>query len=131
MACEPPVALLFCGSDLGKPLSETTPKQRYMDYMRVLFTGLGVMHSLLAEISPSFVVCNRYDEIGVPESAARIADFIAPSASVAKMVAKSMAERAHPHENSTESLPYQDAAYVEMRLQLKLDVIDSTYCRRD
>lgn len=106
-----------------------TEESLYVNYVKVLFTDLGAMHSLLSEISPKFVVCHRYDEMGKPESVARVASFVSPSEEVAKMVATSMIAEARPHAASSESLPFTGAEYMQMRLQRKLDVVDATYCR--
>lgn len=100
-----------------------------MRYMSILFTDLGVMHSMLAEISPDFVMCLRYEDIGDKETTARVADFIAPSKEVAKMLTKTLLRHARPHAGSAEeAFPFTHATSVAARVQEKLNVVDSAYC---
>lgn len=99
-----------------------------MAYMRVLFVDISVVHSMLNELSPRFVICHRYDEIGNLEQTSRIGDFIAPNRQIADLVSKSLVKSAQPHTASNESLPFKNTEDVAARLQIKLDAIESTYC---
>ncbi|CAM9696191.1 unnamed protein product, partial [Scytosiphon promiscuus] len=50
--------------DRNVNLTDSTHEERTASYMRVLYTGAGVMHSMLSEISPRFVVCHDYAKVG-------------------------------------------------------------------
>lgn len=99
-----------------------------MHYVQILFTNIAVMHSLLAEIDPAFVVCHEYGLLGDPEQAGRIADFVTPSAEVAQELKTALVEVASGGSSTNESLPYVSAEAVVTRLQEKLDAFESTYC---
>lgn len=99
-----------------------------MLYMRTLFTEAGVMHSLLAEVAPEFVVCHDYAKLGDVEQAASIAEFVSPSAEVAAMFRRSLTESARSPSAAAESLPHNGKDEVASRLQQKLDVLESRFC---
>lgn len=108
-----------------------TAAERYMVYMKILFTDAAVIHSMLTELSPSFVICHYYDDIGDPDLASRIGDFVAPNTLSAKMVAESLVQSAVPRAGRNETYPYKDTEKVATRLQNKLDVLEWTFCSRN
>lgn len=112
-------------------MEKQTREERYMAYMRVLFVTASVVRSMLAEPSPDFVFCHRYDELGDPESASRIGDFIAPNKYVAGMVSDSFVKSAEARKGLNESLPFYGAEHLAAHLQNILDGIDSMHCQRD
>lgn len=99
-----------------------------MDYMRILFTDIAVMHSLLAEIDPAFVVCHDFEFLGDAGQAAKIADFLAPNSQVAEVLQFSLMDTAVEDERVKESLPFLDSEMLISRLQHKFDAFESTYC---
>lgn len=108
--------------------SEVGPEKRYMAYMRILFTDMATMHSMLTELSPSFVICHRYNEMGDPERATEMGDFIAPNKYLASMISDALVKSVHKRAVVNESLPFEGAERMAARFQHKLDTIDSMYC---
>lgn len=109
---------------------DTSPEQRFMDYMRILLTDAGVMHSLLAEIDPAFVVCHEFDFIGGVEQAAEIAEFVSPGQEVAEMLKASLIGTARQQSATIQALPFEGAEKIVARVQRKLDTFESTFCAR-
>lgn len=99
--------------------------------MEVMLVTASVVHSMLSDLSPDFVICHQYDEMGDPELASRIGNFIAPNEYVANLVSNSLVKSAERHTAYNESLPFYGADHVAKRLQNILDAVDSTYCQRD
>lgn len=101
-----------------------------MKYMRVLFTDIAAMHSGLNELWPGFVVCHNFGELGDAKQATRIAKFIAPSMEMANMTSDALLGALKLHDGPQEDLEYSDADAVILRLQQKLDVLESRYCSK-
>lgn len=99
-----------------------------MNYMQILFTDAGAMHSLLTEIDPAFVICHRYSHLGDAEQAGKIAEFLSPTAEVADMLRESLTDTVWDHPAANDSLPFEGSERIVHRLQLKLDVLESTFC---
>lgn len=99
-----------------------------MQYMQILLTDVGVLHSLLTELGPGFVVCHDYDLFGDPGQSAAIAEFVAPNADVAAMLNNSFVAVAGVRSPSTESLPFEGASVISSRLQRQLDAFESQLC---
>lgn len=106
----------------------TTPRQRFMDYMRVLFTNVAVLNSFLDEIDPAFVVCHKFDLAGDQQQAAQVADFVSPNGVIAGMLAESLVGEYRGHPSVDEPLPFEGADEVAARLQTKLNAFESRYC---
>eukprot|EP00903_Cladosiphon_okamuranus_P007626 g7395.t1 len=105
----------------------TRPEQRFIEYLKILFTDMGVMHSLLSEIDPAFVVCHDWEYLGNAKQAKKISDFIAPTPEVASRLEETFVELATARHIGTEDLPF-GANEVVARLQKKLDAFESEYC---
>lgn len=99
-----------------------------MHYMKVLFTDIAVMHALLAELDPAFVVCHDFDLLGNGVQASKIANFVSPNVDVARFLAASLVDDASPHLKSNETLPYRGGEVVAQRFQRAFDAFESTYC---
>ena len=101
-----------------------------MGYMQILMTDIGVLHALLAEIGPGFVVCHDYDLLGDADQAGAIAEFLAPNDEVATMLNKTFVAVAKGHLRSSESLPFPGADAIAARLQRKFDAFEWQLCSR-
>lgn len=99
-----------------------------MNYMRVLFTDIAVMHSGLAELGPGFVVCHDYGALGDAEQTNRVANFIAPNAELANMIDVALTFSVKSKAEQTNELSIADADVVVNRLQQKLDMLDLQVC---
>lgn len=101
-----------------------------MDYMRILFTDAGVMHSLLAEIDPAFIICHKFTDMGDADQAGKVADFLSPTPEVADMLRAAFIVTASEHVSTHDPLPFKGAEELVRRLQRKLDVVEATVCGR-
>lgn len=99
-----------------------------MQYMQVLLTDIAVMHSLLAELGPGFVVCHDFSRFGEVNQAVAIANFLAPNEHVAELLAASLVAVAEGRPKVNESLEYNAADVVTSRLQRKFDAFESIIC---
>lgn len=103
-----------------------------MEYMRILFTDIGVMHSLLLELPPGHVVCHDWDMLGDEMQASRIAKFVAPNDFVAGLFASALVETVSAHGSATdktiEPLPYNGTDAMVSRLQRKFDAFETLLC---
>lgn len=106
----------------------TTPEERYMEYMRILLTEIAVVHSLLEEIDPAFVVCHKFDLSEDSEQASKVAEFVSPNEAISQLLADSMVEQARGYNHVDLASPFEGAENVTARLQRKLDVLDARYC---
>lgn len=99
-------------------------------FLQVLFTDAGVMHSFLGEIDPGFIVCHDFDRIGDQNQASKIAQELAPNATVAEHLAQSFVKsvEVRAHLDGEEPLPFASEHVVIERLQRKLDALESMYC---
>lgn len=98
-------------------------------YVRVLFTEIAVVHSLLGELDPNFMVCHDWVYFGDIEQAQRVADFIAPNLEVASMVREALLGSASSRHKPNETLPFDAGEEISSRLQRKLDAFEYQYCR--
>lgn len=103
-------------------------ERRYLRYVHVLFTNIAVVHSMLDELGPGFVVCHRYNEMEDNEQATRIAAHVSPSATIAEYFRQSLLGTALPRHGTDEELPYDNAPVLTARLQRKLDVMEAPFC---
>lgn len=99
-----------------------------MEYMRIMFTEIGVMHSMLAELGPGFVTCHDFRNMGNVQQASRIAKFVAPTQKIAELFKEALIETTLPRDNSTEHLAMKGASTVTGRLQRKMDILASAFC---
>lgn len=99
-----------------------------MGYMQILMTDIGVLHTLLEELGPGFVVCHDYDRLGDADQAGTIAEFLAPNDEVATMLKKTFVAIAKGHLPFSESLPFPGADTIAARLQRKFDAFESQLC---
>lgn len=120
--------LRFASSALGDNAT-TTPQQRYMEYMRIIFTNIAVVQSFVEEIDPAFVICSRLDLWGDAEHAARVAEFVSPSDVFAQKFAEFIVQAADGHTSVEEDLLFEGADKVAARFQRKLDIFEPRYCR--
>lgn len=109
---------------------KTTRNQRYMEYMRVLFTDISVMHAMFAEVGPEFVVCHDFADMGGAEQVSEIAKFVAPNPEIQAMLEGSLAKMALLPGDASQGSLQTDAEEVAARLQRKLDVLESKLCKK-
>lgn len=107
---------------------EGTPEERFLEYMRVLFTDIAVLHSFLLELSPGHVICHDWDVLGDEEQATRIADFISPNEFVAGCVKSSLMRTARHRPANVIPLPFDGGDAIVARLQRKLDAFEEVLC---
>lgn len=112
---------------------ELTPEERFLEYIRILFTDIAVLQSFLGEISPGFVVCHDWDSLGDREQASEIAGFVAPNDEIAGLVESSLVDTATEHTISEEGIDIDDLTFfgadkLVARLQRKLDSFEGLYC---
>ena len=65
-----------------------------MEYVRILFTDMAVLHSFLAEIDPGFIVCHDWERLGEESQASEIAAFVSPNAEIVDVVATALVDTA-------------------------------------
>lgn len=99
-----------------------------MEYMRMLFTAIAVVHSLLEEIDPAFYVCQRFDLLGDREQTAKVAEFISPNDVIQQLLEDAMVHQADTYKPTVGALPIEGSEKVVARLQKKLDVLEAGYC---
>lgn len=100
-----------------------------MVYMQILLTDIAVVHSLLEELDPGFVVCHDFDHIGNVDQSTAVSDILAPNTNLAALLNKSFIKIAGaPRAPSNESLLYEGADVVAARLQRKFDTFESKIC---
>lgn len=99
-----------------------------MEYMRILFTEIGVMHSMLAELGHGFVVCHDFSDMGNAQQASKVANFVAPTQEFAGRLKEALVETTVRRDNLTEHLTMKDTNVVTGRLQRKMDVLVSSFC---
>lgn len=104
-------------------------EKRYMAYMLIILTDIAVLHSFLAEIDPQFIVCHDFDRAGEEAAASRVARFVAPDNTTAEMFGASLVTFWMDHPKVEERLQFEGANQVAARLQRKLDLLDSIYCK--
>lgn len=92
-----------------------------------MLTDIGVIHSMLAEIGSSFVVCHDYARVGDPIQAELIANFVAPTKYMASALTRSLVDTAK-HPDQSEELGWEHGEALVDRLQLKLDLIETSLC---
>ncbi|CAM9512875.1 unnamed protein product [Ectocarpus sp. 13 AM-2016] len=109
--------------------TDSSAEERFMAYVRVLFTEIAVVHSLLGELDRNFVVCHDWVYFGDIKQAQRVAEFIAPNAEVASMVREALLRSAASRHKPNETLPFDAEDELSSRLQRKLDVFEHQYCR--
>ncbi|CAN0296464.1 unnamed protein product [Scytosiphon promiscuus] len=104
-------------------------EERFVEYLKILFTDMSVVHSSLGELDPAFVVCHDYDALGDPSQASRIANFISPNEEMAQLIESSLMDSAHEgHHDANSGLPFEGASVIVDRMQRKLDSFERTYC---
>lgn len=103
---------------------------RVLPFLEILFTDAGVMHSFLGEMDPGFVVCHDFDRIGDQNQASKIAQALAPDATTAEYLARSLVDSVKVRDSlgGEEPLPFESENVVVERLQRKLDALESMYC---
>lgn len=111
-------------------LHPSIPSSRYV---RVLFTDVAVVHSFLAELDPSFVVCHDWSLFGDPDQAHNIADAIAPNADVASIVREALVDSASngPRHRGKAAHPFDKDDVLSSRIQQKFDSFEHLYCSRE
>eukprot|EP00752_Nemacystus_decipiens_P011461 g10177.t1 len=112
---------------------EQSEEDLFMEYMRIFFTDVAVLHSFLAEIDPGFIVCHDWNRVGDETQASEIAAFVSPNGDIAYRVYTAMIETAAnipPHEDAggIDELTFEGAESVISRLQDKLDSFEALYC---
>lgn len=120
---------------LDRHQTEKSEEEVFLEYVRILFTNAGVLHSLLGEIDPGFVVCHDWDSLGEEVQASKVAAFISPNDEVADMISSalvdSVVEIPHEdgeHEADINALTFGGAESLALRLQDKLDAFEAFYC---
>lgn len=115
---------------LGDPV-KLTAEERFLEYMRILFTDIAVLQSFLFEISPRFVVCHDWDSLGDQEQASEVAGFVSPNGEIAELVESSLVDTATEHglvDEDIDALTFDGAHALVARLQRKLDSFEDLYC---
>lgn len=119
-------------SHLSDPV-KLKEEERFLEYIRILFTDIAVLQSFLFEISPEFVVCHDWDYLGDRDQASQIAGFVAPNEEIAGLVNSSLVDTATAHDFLDEALDVDDLTFdgvndLVARLQRKLDSFEGFYC---
>ncbi|CAM9908225.1 unnamed protein product [Ectocarpus fasciculatus] len=112
---------------MGHKEGTRSEEELFVEYMRVLFTDIAVVHSFLSEIGSEFIVCHDWDRLGSTEQASRIANFISPNEEIVGLVESVLVQTARNLSN-TDALPFEDADALVSRLQRKLDAYEPIYC---
>lgn len=103
-------------------------EEKFLEYAQVLLADAGVMHSMLSELGPGFVICHFFDERTNETQAREIADFLAPNEVLAGHLRNSILRNAHQLRSSNGDIQFPDASYVTERIQRKLSVIEEQKC---
>ncbi|CAN0045410.1 unnamed protein product [Ectocarpus sp. 12 AP-2014] len=113
--------------DMGHVEGALSEEELFVEYMRVLFTDIAVLHSFLSEIGPNFITCHVWDRLGGKEQASRIANFISPNDEIAGLVQSSLLQTAR-NSSRAEAPPFEGVHPLVSRLQRKLDAFEPLYC---
>lgn len=109
--------------------AEVSSEERFIEYLKILFTDMGVIHSMLFELDPAFVVCHDYEALGDPYQASRIANFIGPTETMASRIKETLVGSVQMRNSTGESsLPFEGATIIVDRMQSKLDAFEGTFC---
>lgn len=104
-------------------------EKRCMAYMLIVLTDIAVFHSFIAEIDPEFIIYHEFDRAGKEAAVSRVARFVAPDKMAAELFGASLVESWTDHPKVEEILQIEGADQVAARLQRKLDLLDSIYCK--
>lgn len=99
-----------------------------MEYASIIFIHMGLVHSLLGELDPAFVICHDWDLLGDPEQAKNISAFISPTDEMASLFERSLVDSAIIHSSVNDDLPEDGSDGLVARLQKKLDAFERLYC---
>lgn len=99
-----------------------------MEYVRIIFTHVGLLHSFLGELDPAFVICHDWDLLGDPEQAKKVAAFISPTDEMASLFERSLVDSPETHTSVSDDLPEDGSDVLVARLQNKLDAFEHLYC---
>lgn len=99
-----------------------------MEYAKVIFTDMGVVHSLLGELDPAFVICHDWDLLGDPEQAKNVSAFISPTDEMASLYEHWLVGSVRSIHTSEDTLPFVGSDVLVARLQKKLDTFERLYC---
>lgn len=110
--------------------AEASSEERFIEYLKVLFTDMAVMHSMLVELDPAFVLCHDYDTLGDVSQASAIASFISPNENMAQLMKLSLLDSVEERNTAGKSIvPFEGVRVIVDRMQSKLDTFESAYCR--
>lgn len=104
-----------------------------MHYVEITLTDAAVVHSMLSELDPRFVICHDYDLVPDADQAAEVAAFVAPTEMLADSFAGSLMDTAHPRRGDSgpvDRIKYPESEVVIERLQTKMDIYEATVCRK-
>lgn len=107
---------------------ERSLEEKVLAYLQVLLAEAGVVHSLLAELDPGFIICHFYNEMGNETRVQEIANFVAPTEVMAAFVKDSMMRHARPSDDSQYDLEFPGLETVVERIQQKLNVMEEQHC---
>lgn len=124
-ALSTPTSILYRTGDWG-PSGEY---ENYKRYFLILLTDLGAVHSLLSELDPAFITCHDFSRLGDPAQANMLANFVAPSAHMAKAMTDSLIESVQKvHNHVTGEVEPNTQRTTVARLQRKLDTMETLFC---
>lgn len=99
-----------------------------MEYMRILFTNIAMVHSFIPVIYPAFMVCHDFASIGDVDQASMSSNVTSSAKEVAIYMKSSLIKKA-PQHGPDEAFPFVGVDGAVSRLQLKHDFFEGTYYR--
>ena len=115
-------------------IEEESEEERFMRYIRILFTSIAVLHSQLLEIDPKFIVCHDFNIINDVDQMGKIANFISPNEEIANDIIsintddlKKKIQKKPKLEVDFEPIIEKNMLLID-RLQKKLDSIEDMIC---
>ena len=115
-------------------VEEESEEERFMRYIRILFTSIAVLHSQLLEIDPKFIVCHDFNMINDVDQMGKIANFISPNEEIANDIMsintddlKKTIKKKPKLEVDFEPIIEKNMLLID-RLQKKLEAIEDMIC---
>ena len=115
-------------------IEEESEEERFMRYIRILFTSIAVLHSQLLEIDPKFIVCHDFNIINDVDQMGKIANFISPNEEIANDIISINTDDLKKKNQKKPKLEVDFEPIIEKnmllidRLQKKLDSIEEMIC---
>ena len=115
-------------------IEEESEEERFMRYIRILFTSIAVLHSQLLEIDPKFIVCHDFNLINDVDQMRKVANFISPNEEISNDIMSINTDDLEKKIKKKPKLEVDFEPIIEKnmllidRLQKKLESIEDMIC---